>query len=128
MQFKSRLARENATEKRALRRFQMNLPARVRVPGIPSEFAAETENISARGIFFQIDRWMNPGVPIEITMDFPSQVTLADPVRVKFQARVLRVEPRSDGTSGVAAAIEEYQLQGQMGATIKVESSAIAAG
>ena len=97
-------------ERRALRRFNMKLPAWVRVPGIPAPFEVESENVSARGIFFYIDRWMKEGSKIEVTMDFPSQLTLADPVRVRFVARVVRVEPQTGMRMGVAAAIEEYEF------------------
>jgi len=76
-----------------MRRFTMKLPASVRVSGIPSEFPTETENVSARGIFFYLDRWMAEGARVEVTMAFPPQVTLTDPVRVRFLARVLRVVP-----------------------------------
>src|SRR5437870_5563750 len=84
---------ENATtaERRTLRRFHMNLPASVRVAGIPVPFETQSENISARGIFFYIERWMKEGSSVEVTMDFPSQVTLAEPVRVRLNARVVRV-------------------------------------
>ena len=97
-------------ERRALRRFSMKLPARVRVSGIPVPFEVESENVSARGIFFYIDRWMKEGSKVEVTMDFPSQLTLADPVRVRFLARVVRVEPQTGMRMGVAAAIEEYEF------------------
>ena len=108
-----RVVRDGTRERRAMRRFDMRLPASVRVPGIPFEFSSETENISAQGIFFQIDRWMNEGAQVEVTMDFPSQITMSDPVRIKFQARVVRVEPKGKGMlTGVAAAIEEYQVIG----------------
>jgi len=101
---------ENNPERRALRRFSMRLPASVRVSGIPVPFDTETENVSARGIFFQIDRWMKVDAQIEVTIDFPSQLTLSDPVRVRFLARVVRVEPRTGMRVGVAAAIEEYEF------------------
>ena len=84
---------ENSRERRTMRRFTMKLPASVRVSGIPSEFPTETENVSARGIFFYLDRWMAEGARVEVTMAFPPQVTLTDPVRVRFLARVLRVVP-----------------------------------
>lgn len=93
-----------------MRRFSMRLPASVRVPGIPSPFATDTENVSARGIFFYIDRLMKEGSQIEVTMDFPSQVTLTDPLRVRFLARVVRVESENAIRVGVAAAIEEYEF------------------
>jgi hypothetical protein len=99
------------SERRAMRRFSMKLPASVRVSGIPSEFATETENVSARGLFFHLDRWMKEGAQVEVTMAFPPQVTLTAPVRVKFLARVVRVEPADSPTKvGVAALIEEYEF------------------
>lgn len=94
-----------------MRRFSMKLPASVRVPGIPHEFPTETENVSARGIFFYIDRLMTEGSRVEVTMSFPSQVTLTDPLRVRFVARVVRVEAQKPNTRvGVAAMIEEYEF------------------
>ena len=102
---------ENKRERRALRRFAMKLSASVRVSGIPSEFPTETENVSARGIFFYLDRWMAEGARVEVTMAFPPQVTLTDPVRVRLLARVVRVETEKPATRvGVAAMIEEYEF------------------
>ncbi len=97
-------------DRRAMRRFGMRLPSSVRVPGIPTPFPTETENVSARGIFFYIDRWMKQGATVEVTMDFPSQMTLADPLRVRFVASVVRIELQSGMRVGVAAAIDEYEF------------------
>jgi hypothetical protein len=111
MLFGQRPVSENSPERRTMRRFSMNLPASVKVSGIPNEFSTEIENVSARGLFFYLDRWMTEGARIEVTMAFPQQVTLADPVRVKFLARVVRVEPREPATRvGVGAVIEEYEF------------------
>jgi hypothetical protein len=111
MLFGQRPVSDNNPERRTMRRFSMKLPALVRVSGIPSEFSTEIENVSARGLFFYLDRWMTEGARIEVTMTFPQQVTLADPVRVKFLARVVRVEPKEPATRvGVAAVIEEYEF------------------
>lgn len=102
---------DNYRERRAMRRFTMKLPASVRVSGIPSEFPTETVNVSARGIFFYLDRWMAEGARVEVTMAFPRQVTLTDPVQVRFMARVIRVVPDTSPTRvGVAAVIEEYEF------------------
>ena len=61
-------------------------------------------------IFFYIDRLMKEGAQVEVTMAFPPQVTLAEPLRVRFLARVVRVEPQNPTYVGVAAAIEEYEF------------------
>jgi PilZ domain len=97
-------------ERRAMRRFSMHLPASVRVSGIPTPFQTHTENVSARGVFFYIDRLMTAGTQVEVTMEFPPQVTLAEPLRVRFVARVLRVQEESTMRVGVAAEIEEYEF------------------
>lgn len=100
----------NPPDRRAMRRFAMKLPALVRVSGIPTPFATETENVSARGLFFYLDRWLTEGSRVEVTMDFPPQVTLADPLQVRFLARVMRVESNTPTRTGVAATIEEYEF------------------
>src|SRR5438067_6596906 len=109
---------ENATtaERRTLQRFHMNLAASVRVPGSPVPFETTSEDISARGIFFYIDRWMKKGSLVEVTMDFPSQVTLAGPIRVRCNARVVRViESQNPMRVGVAAAIDACEFVEQEG-------------
>jgi hypothetical protein len=100
----------NPADRRALRRFSMKLPASVRISGIPNEFPTQTENVSARGVFFYGDRWMSEGSRVEVTMSFPPQVTMADALQVRCTARVVRVEPQTVERSGVAAAIEEYEF------------------
>ena len=97
-------------ERRAMRRFDMRLAAAVRIPGA-GELLTETQNVSARGVFFYLDRPLAEGSRIEVTMTFPPHITLTDPVRVRFVARVIRVEPPLPlSRTGVAALIEEYEF------------------
>ena len=95
-----------------MRRFDMRLPASVRVAGNGlSDLLTETQNVSARGVFFYLDRPLAEGSRIEVTMTFPPHVTLTEPVRVRFIARVVRVESSPSVSSiGVAAMIEEYEF------------------
>ena len=97
-------------ERRAMRRFSIRLPASVRVSGIPAPFKTESQKVSGRGIFFYIDRWMKVGSHVEVNLDFASQLTMADPVRVRFVARVVRVQSQTGMQMGVAAAIEQYEF------------------
>ena len=53
---------------------------------------------------------MKVGSQVEVNLDFASQVTMADPVRVRFLARVVRVQPQTGMRMGVAAAIEQYEF------------------
>jgi hypothetical protein len=99
-------------ERRSMRRFDMRLPAAIRLNGdAANEFLTETQNVSARGVFFYLDRAVASGSRIEVTLTFPPHVTLTDPVRVRFAARVIRVEtPLPSARIGIAAVIEEYEF------------------
>jgi hypothetical protein len=93
-----------------MRRFDMRLPAIVRLQGA-SEFHTETQNVSARGVFFYLDKPVASGTKLEVTLTFPPHVTLTDAVRVRFSARVIRVEnPLPSARVGVAAMIEDYEF------------------
>ncbi|HET7206861.1 MAG TPA: PilZ domain-containing protein [Terriglobales bacterium] len=101
-----------APDRRTMRRFDMRLPALVKLPGNGfQEFLTETQNVSARGVFFYLDYRLSPGAKIEVTLTLPSHVTVSDSIRVRFSARVLRVEASASGARvGVAAFIEEYEF------------------
>jgi hypothetical protein len=103
---------QTVQERRIMRRFDMRLPASVKVVGVSlAELLTETQNVSARGIFFYLDRPLAEGSRIEVTLTFPPHVTLTDSVRVRFNARVVRVEaPLPPSRIGVAALIEEYEF------------------
>jgi len=103
---------QSTQERRVMRRFDMRLPASVKVDGVAlDEFLTETQNVSARGVFFYLDRPVAEGSNIEVTLTFPPHVTLTDSVRVCFRARVIRVEtPLPASRVGVAAMIEEYEF------------------
>ena len=110
-----------------MRRFDMRLPAVVRLnqdrlnqdrpnqdrpnKDQDSEFHTETQNVSARGVFFYLDRPIPAGTACEVTLTFPPHITLTDAVRVRFTARVIRVEsPLPSLRIGTAAMIEEYEF------------------
>lgn len=109
---KENFVQNSAPERRTMRRFDMRLPASVRVSGNGRhELLTETQNVSARGVFFYLDRSLAEGARIEVTMTFPPHITLTEPVRVRFTARVVRVENLRDVSNvGVAAMIEEYEF------------------
>ena len=93
-----------------MRRFDMRLPAVVRLEG-SNEVHTETQNVSARGVFFYLDRAVEAGTKLEVTLTFPPHVTLTDSVRVRFVARVIRVDsPLPSSRIGTAAMIEDYEF------------------
>jgi hypothetical protein len=100
----------NAQERRLMRRFDMRLPAIIRLEGSP-EVHTETQNVSARGVFFYLDQPVTAGTKLEVTLTFPPHITLTDAVRVRFSARVIRVEqPLPSSRVGTAAMIEDYEF------------------
>ncbi|HKN18101.1 MAG TPA: PilZ domain-containing protein [Candidatus Sulfotelmatobacter sp.] len=104
-------------ERRTMRRFDMRLPAVVRLTG-ESEFQTETQNVSARGVFFYLDRPVPEGTACEVTLTFPPHITLTDAVRVRFTARVIRSEsPLPSLRVGTAAMIEDYEFLRSGGST-----------
>jgi hypothetical protein len=103
---------EKSLDRRAIRRFDMRLPAKVKVEGESiDEWHTETQNVSARGVFLYLDRPLSEGSRIHVILTFPPHVTLTDPVRVRFTARVVRAEtPLPASRVGIAAVIEEYEF------------------
>jgi len=100
----------NAQERRMMRRFDMRLPALVKV-GDVDECQTETQNVSARGVYFYLNHAVASGTKLEVTLTFPPHITLTDAVRVRFNARVIRVEnPLPSARVGVAAMIEDYEF------------------
>ena len=109
-------AEPNSQDRRTMRRFDMRLPAVVRLEGA-SEFHTETQNVSARGVFLYLDRAIAAGTRLEVTLTFPPHITLTDAVRVRFTARVIRVEhPLPSARIGTAAMIEDYEFLRSTGA------------
>lgn len=101
------------SDRRAMRRFDMRLPAAVKLAHeAGEEMATETQNVSARGVFFQSERPLQVGDDVAITLTFPPHVTLTERVRVRFSACVVRVEPQkvAGAPVGVAAAINGYEF------------------
>ena len=98
--------------KRATRRFALRLPVSVSYSQDgEQEKAAQTRDVSARGICFYLDSAIATGSPIEFTLTLPPEITLTESIRVKCKGRVVRVD---DATSGgkvaVAAVIDEYEF------------------
>jgi hypothetical protein len=103
---------KTSQDRRAMRRFDMRLPATVKMEDASiDELLTETQNVSARGVFLYLDRPLAEGSRIHVTLTLPPHVTLTDPVRVRFTARVIRTEaPLPASRVGIAAVIENYEF------------------
>jgi hypothetical protein len=107
----------DSQDRRLMRRFDMRLPAVVRLDE-NNEFQTETQNVSARGVYFYLDRPVPAGTACEVTLTFPPHITLTDAVRVRFTARIIRSEsPMPSLRVGTAAVIEDYEFLRSTGST-----------
>ncbi|HEY1272984.1 MAG TPA: PilZ domain-containing protein [Terriglobales bacterium] len=103
---------ESHPEKRATRRFALRLPVAVTCPdGASEEKAAQTRDVSARGICFYLDTAISNGSAIEFTLTLPPEITLTEAIRVRCKGKVVRVDSlNTNGKMAVAAVIDEYEF------------------
>jgi hypothetical protein len=109
------MAETQQENKRATRRFALRLPVSVSyAENGQQEKAAQTRDVSARGICFFVDSAIAAGSNIEFTLTLPPEITLTESIRVRCKGKVVRVEkPGSDGKVAVAAVIDEYEFLSQ---------------
>jgi PilZ domain len=89
-------------------RFPLKLP--VAVKSETGAQAAETENISANGVLFQVDAEMPVGSMVDFTISLPRDVVGADAdVQLDCRGRVVRSFDEG-GRHGVGVVIDEYRF------------------
>jgi PilZ domain-containing protein len=106
--------REAQQEKRAARRFALQIPVSVGRDG-NGNFSepAQIRDVSARGICLYLDSPIEQDSPIGFTLTLPPEITLTESIRVQCKGRVVRIENGTSGLAGkiaVAAVIEEYEF------------------
>ncbi|HYE25950.1 MAG TPA: PilZ domain-containing protein [Clostridia bacterium] len=99
-------------EKRASRRFNLELPVDVQRP---EQHLAHTRDVSSRGICFYTDRKIEAGSEVEFTLTLPPEITLTEAIQVHCKGRIVRVEQSTDGKLTVAAQIDHYQFVASVG-------------
>src|SRR5580698_438408 len=106
------MAETTQDNKRATRRFALRLPVSVSYANDGAqEKAAQTRDVSARGICFYVDSAISAGSPIEFTLTLPPEITLTESIRVRCRGKVVRVDEGGvDGKVAVAAVIDEYEF------------------
>ena len=98
-------------DKRATRRFALRLPVTVRYGDSEEEQAAQTRDVSARGICFYVDSAIQAGSPIDFTLTLPPEISLTESIRVRCKGRVVRIEGGGAANKmAVAAVIDEYEF------------------
>jgi hypothetical protein len=102
---------ETAQEKRAIRRFALQLPVTVTAAsGEEIKTEAKTKDVSSHGICFYCDSSMEKNSEIEFTVTLPTEVTMTEPISVRCHGKVVRVAGDAGGAFQVAAAIDSYEF------------------
>jgi len=95
-------------ERRVGQRFEVNLPIVIRAQGVT--VGGFSQDISSRGVFLYTEARLAEGDAVELTFTMPSEITLAESMRVRCQGRVLRTGPSAAGqTNGVAVQLDSYE-------------------
>ena len=102
---------ENSIEKRAIRRFALQLPVMITGhSGESMEAMAESRDVSSHGICFYCDSAMEPQSAIEFVLTLPSEITMSEPLSVRCFGTVVRVEHQEPKRFAIAAAISNYEF------------------
>ena len=103
------------TERRLARRYDLTLPVSIRFSAEKLVLRQEgkTRDISTKGLYFVIERDLEAGSALDLTLTLPGEITHGSDVCVRAQGKVGRVERRlEEGQQrmGVAAVIERYDI------------------
>lgn len=101
----------DGADRREARRFNMTLPMRVLPRDAKSaEFIAHTRDVSYRGLYFLAEAAFKVGASIEFVITLPQQVTRSADVNIRCSGQIVRIEPTSNGKTGIAAKIDRYEF------------------
>jgi PilZ domain len=105
-------AMSDGSDRREARRFTMTLPMRV-LPGEPNstELRAHTRDVSYRGLYFLAEAKFEVGSEIDFVITLPQRISQTGEVDIHCRGQIVRVEPASDGRTGIAAKIDRYEFQ-----------------
>jgi len=98
--------RRNAT------RFGLKLPVIIRWKEGDQTREATTvsQDVSSNGIYFLLPEGIQDGTTVEVEMTLPSQITLAEAVRVRCLGHIQRVQQDEGSGAGMAASISKYEF------------------
>jgi hypothetical protein len=111
-------------ERRAAQRFDFHLPVSVRLAGTDIAGSGFTQNLSGRGAFFYTEFPLSEGNAVQLTLVMPSEITLAENMRVRCHGRVTRVlRAAAGGKFGVAVHLEGYEFLPEAETAVQVSRS-----
>lgn len=101
--------RKGYSDVQSAARFPLKLPVAVKAGS--EARSAETQNISANGVLFQVDSEMPVGSMVDFTISLPADVVGAEAdVQLDCRGRVVRSFDEG-GRRGVGVVIDEYRFE-----------------
>lgn len=93
------------------KRFPLQLPITIESSSSAKQ-AGTTGNVSAAGVYLEADTKLEIGSPVRFDIRLPKDVlgTKTD-VTIRCTGRVVRKEDKSQGKSGLACVIDDYQFK-----------------
>ena len=107
----TRLLDQNERDRRTKRRFQIEQEIRYKMlygQRIAETGTGKTINISSGGVCFTTETMLTPGMPIELSMNWPVLLNDSCPMKLMIYGCVIRT-----GDKGAAVAIERYEFRTQ---------------
>ncbi len=113
-------------ERRAGQRFDFNLPISIEFEG--RTVTGCSQNVSARGVFLYSEANLPEGSAVQLIFTMPSEITLAESMRVRCRGRVLRsgTSARAQGNV-LAVQLDSYEYLDAVAAQTNVELSRVSA-
>jgi hypothetical protein len=95
-------------ERRVGQRFEFNLPISIEFEG--RTISGFSQNLSTRGVFLYSEASLPEGAVVQLIFTMPSEITLAESMRVRCRGRVLRsaISGTAQG-NGFAVQLDSYQ-------------------
>jgi len=102
----------SAAERRRAQRFPLDLPLNVKwgKEGEEVEEAGEVRDISATGVYFQLNRSISPESKLEFYVRLKVEGAAEGGVLLHCVGSVMRVESKDQEQVGVAARIDRYRF------------------
>ena len=100
------------TDRRTARRYDLSLPVLIRIPVEQDARNGKTRDISTRGVYFLIEKNLDAGAELDLTMTLPAEVTGGTEVFIRAIGKVVRFDKNltHNGQQGVAALIQRYEI------------------
>ena len=90
------------TERRLARRYDLTLPVSIRsvAEKLILRQEGKTRDISTKGLYFVVDRDLEAGSELDLTLTLPGEITHGSDVFVRAQGKVVRIERRLEEGKG----------------------------